>query len=74
MFYCNSSDKKGESGTIEIPIVEENKVTVADGESTGEYRMKDGEEGLILLRWSNMHSWWNSNKLSYSIDVVDIPK
>ena len=47
---------------------------MADGESTGEYRMKDGEEGLILLRWSNMHSWWNSNKLSYSIDVVDIPK
>lgn len=74
MFYCNSSNKKGESGTIEIPIVEENKVTVADGESTGEYRMKDGEEGLILLRWSNKHSWWNSNNLSYQIEVVETPK
>lgn len=68
LFYCNSNNN---DGTLETPIVKETKILKADGEQTGEYVIKAGEEGLVLFKWSNKHSWWNSNKVSYALETVE---
>ena len=47
LFYCNSNNN---DGTLETPIVKETKILKADGEQTGEYVIKAGEEGLVLFK------------------------
>jgi hypothetical protein len=68
-FFRNSRSGESESsGTVTIPILAEQKVEKIGGPQSGEY--KGSESGLLLLRWSNEHSWWYSNSISYEVEIA----
>ena len=67
-FYRNArSDEKGISGTLTIPVQNKQKIQKNEGYQSGEYQAS--ESGLLLLRWSNEHSWWYSNSISYEVKI-----
>jgi hypothetical protein len=59
--------KEGESGAVEVTLEPEKIYKKSEGTVRGLYKVEEGAAGLLLLRWSNKHSWWYSNTFSFEI-------
>ena len=59
-------------GVNEICIVEELTIQKSTIETIGEYKVDNNCQGLLILRWSNKHSWMRTNQIKYEYSVVDV--
>ena len=59
-------------GVNEICIVEEFTIQKSTIETIGEYKVDNNCQGLLILRWSNKHSWMRTNQIKYEYSVVDV--
>jgi len=67
-FCCRSSSSSSTAKDQEKDVCIEEQLL-----EKGEYICESSTDGLLILRWSNKHSWMRSNNISFEYRVMDIP-